>query len=154
VVVDCDAAGDGGIVSRPVSLEALFWSSSLPEAQTRLQDALGKHYIASEWTPALDAVLNAKGDVVAAINAVKKIAPAAPQQRLTIRIPARPSKAPQITELEEGLMRAVTDLQDRRHIIGTPPTLSELLDPAEEKEVGDSPYRFEGGDAEIIAEVC
>ena len=26
--------------------------------------------------------------------------------------------------------------------------------PAEEKEVEDSPYQFEGGDAEIVAQIC
>ena len=34
-----------------------------------------------------------------------------------------------------------------------PPTLKDLVNPIEEHEVGDSPYRFEGGDAEIVAEV-
>ena len=32
--------------------------------------------------------------------------------------------------------------------------LEDLLDLIEEKEVGDSPYRFEGGDTKIMAEVC
>ena len=33
----------------------------------------------------------------------------------------------------------------------TPPTLEDLVDPTEECEAGDSPYRF-GGDAKIVAE--
>ena len=35
----------------------------------------------------------------------------------------------------------------------TPLTLEEMLDPVEEQEIGDSMYRFEGGDAEIITTV-
>ena len=35
----------------------------------------------------------------------------------------------------------------------TPPTLEDLVDPIEECEIGDLPYRFEGGDTEIVAEV-
>ena len=33
------------------------------------------------------------------------------------------------------------------------PTLEDLVNPIEEHEVGDLPYRIEGGDAEIVAEV-
>jgi len=33
------------------------------------------------------------------------------------------------------------------------PTLEELINPIEEEEDEDSPYRFEGGDVEIIAQV-
>jgi hypothetical protein len=40
-----------------------------------------------------------------------------------------------------------------KRIIGLSPTLEDLVDPIEEREVGDSPYTFEGGDAEIVAEV-
>ena len=35
----------------------------------------------------------------------------------------------------------------------TPSTLNDLVDLIEECEVGDSPYRFEGGNGEIVAEV-
>ncbi|KAG8781291.1 hypothetical protein FRC15_008897 [Serendipita sp. 397] len=34
-----------------------------------------------------------------------------------------------------------------------PCTLDELLDPEEERAIGESPYAFEGGDAEIIGMV-
>jgi hypothetical protein len=40
-----------------------------------------------------------------------------------------------------------------KQIIGPPPILDDLVDPIEECEVGDSPYRFEGGDAKIVAVV-
>ena len=38
----------------------------------------------------------------------------------------------------------------RRRIFGQPCTLDELLDPAEEWEIGEKLYSFEGGDADII----
>ena len=50
-------------------------------------------------------------------------------------------------------MNSVSILQEWKRIQGTAPTLEDLLNPIEEKEVGDSPYRFPGGDDEIIAEV-
>ena len=43
--------------------------------------------------------------------------------------------------------------QDRMWIVpcfGEPCTLNELLDPEEEREIGENSYLFEGGDTEII----
>jgi hypothetical protein len=50
-------------------------------------------------------------------------------------------------------MDSIDDLVKQRHIIGPPPTLEDLVDPIEEREVGDLLYTFEGGDAKIMAEV-
>ena len=50
-------------------------------------------------------------------------------------------------------MESVKELVKRRRIIGSPPTLEDLVNPVEECEIGDSLYRFEGGDAEIVAVV-
>lgn len=50
-------------------------------------------------------------------------------------------------------MSAVEDLKRRKCIVGTPLTLEEILNPVEEKEIGDSTYRFEGGDDEIVTQV-
>jgi hypothetical protein len=50
-------------------------------------------------------------------------------------------------------MDSIDNLVKQRRITGPPPTLEDLVDPIEEHEVGDSPYTFEGGDAEIVAEV-
>ena len=38
-------------------------------------------------------------------------------------------------------------------IFGTPPNLEYLVEPAEECDIHDSPYAFEGGNANILAEV-
>jgi hypothetical protein len=127
---------------------------SLPQAETRLQEHLGERYVDSDWRPALAAVMAAEGDVTAALDAIGKLASTSCPPRLTIKIPARPkNSAPQVTTLEKDLMDSVAELHKRRRIIGKPPSLEDLLDPIEEKEVEDSPYRFEGGDAEIVAEV-
>jgi len=48
-------------------------------------------------------------------------------------------------------MESVEELVRHQRIIGPPPTLEDLVTPVEEREIGDSPYRFEGGDAEIVA---
>jgi hypothetical protein len=50
-------------------------------------------------------------------------------------------------------MDSIEELVKHKRIIGPPPTLEDLVNPIEEQEVGDSPYRFEGGDAQIIAKV-
>ncbi|KAG8215398.1 hypothetical protein J3R82DRAFT_9000 [Butyriboletus roseoflavus] len=50
-------------------------------------------------------------------------------------------------------MQAVDNLHGLKRIQGTCPTLDDLLNPAAEMEVGDSPFRYPGGDDEIIAEV-
>jgi hypothetical protein len=72
---------------------------------------------------------------------------------LTYTLCKHVSIIPQLQHLEEGLMDSVSQLQQWKHIIGTPLSLNELLNPLKEQEVGDSPYRFAGGDEEIIAEV-
>ena len=47
----------------------------------------------------------------------------------------------------------VAQLKDRRHIFGEPCTLDRLLDPEEEREIGENIYAFKGGDADIIGMV-
>ena len=56
-------------------------------------------------------------------------------------------------EVGGELLDLVTQLKDRRRIFGEPCTLDQLLDPAEEWEIGENIYSFEGGDAEIIGMV-
>jgi hypothetical protein len=55
--------------------------------------------------------------------------------------------------LEVDLLKSVEELKNRNRIFGPTPLLEELLDPVDEEETGHSPVRFEGGDAEIIAQV-
>ena len=48
-------------------------------------------------------------------------------------------------------MQAVNELKSRKRIVGTAPTLEDLLNPIQECKIGESPYRFNRGDKEIIA---
>jgi hypothetical protein len=68
---------------------------------------------------------------------------------------AAPSIPPmtQSHALEAELMDCVVELKRRNRIFGSIPSLDDLLDPTEEQEIGDMPYWFEGGDAEIVAQV-
>ena len=43
--------------------------------------------------------------------------------------------------------------QDWKRINGQPFTIDELLDPEVEREIGENPYIFEGGDTEIVGMV-
>ena len=45
------------------------------------------------------------------------------------------------------------DLKQCKQIIGTPLTLEEMLNPIEDREVGDLEYRFEGGEDKIVDQV-
>ena len=127
---------------------------TLPNAEEHLKKQLGDRYNERDWRPALDAVMNAEGDVMQAQEALHKLAAECRLPRLTIRLPPQSRPAiPQIIEAEQELMDSVKKLVERNRIIGPPPTLEDLVDPVEEREVGDSPYRFEGGDDEIMAEV-
>ena len=67
-------------------------------------------------------------------------------------IPTLPTML-QLTEAENGLQEAVDDLKRRKRSIGTPLTLEEMLNPIEEREVGNSEYRFEGCKDEIVDQV-
>jgi hypothetical protein len=109
-----------------------------------------KRYDAKKWQPALDAVMAAENDDDAALDAIIKL-------RYTSNpVPSipPPAKAAAQSQIETDLMESVAELKNRNRIFGPMPALDDLLDPVEEREVGDSPYLFEGGDEEIAAQVC
>ena len=54
------------------------------------------------------------------------------------------------SRVEEELLDLVAQLKERRCITGQPFTLDELLDPKEEREIGECLDSFEGGDLEIV----
>ena len=127
----------------------------LPQAKTWLQEHLHNHYLDSDWRPILTVVMTAEGDATATLDAVGKLASTRYPPKPTIKIPAQPyTITPQVAILECNLMASIAELHIRHQIFGDLPSLEDLLDPAEEKEVGDSPYQFEGGDAEIVAQIC
>ena len=129
---------------------------TLPDAEEHLKSHLGDRYNQQDWQPALDAVMNAEGDIPCAQEAIHHLASKSQFPRLKIKISRRlvkPESPPQLVDAEKGLMDSIEELVKRKRIIGPPPTLEDLVNPIKEQEVGNSPYRFEGGDAEIVAEV-
>ena len=126
---------------------------TLPNAKECLKQHLGDRYNDKDWQPALDAVMNAEGDTSRAQEAIHHLASKSQLPRLVIKLPQRLEPIAQIINVEQELMDSVKELVKRKRIIGCPPTIEELVNPIEEQEVGDSPYRFEGGDAKIVAEV-
>ena len=125
---------------------------SLPEVHAHLQERLGNDYIATEWNESLDSVLRAEGDTGAALTALaalrNKWAPDTPSESCEVaKIPDECNK------VEGELLDLVAQLKDRRRIFGEPCSLDELLDPEEEREIGESLSSCEGGDTEIVGMV-
>jgi hypothetical protein len=129
---------------------------SLPIAETRLQMHLGQDYVDDDWRPALKAVMDAEGDVTAALEAVEKVHGRAILPRLTIKLPGRskPAAAPQLKNLESEVAESIGELKRRKAIKGTPPTMEEFLEPMEERiSESDLMFELEGGDEEIVKRV-
>ncbi|KAG6851747.1 hypothetical protein H0H87_012556 [Tephrocybe sp. NHM501043] len=122
---------------------------TLPVAETQLCEHLGDRYDDKDWRPAL----NTEGDAVEAQDAIQTLAAASQLPKLTIKLPGRHASNPQIEATETALMESVNELVKRNRIFGNPPTLEELLNPAEERDDPDSLYTFDGGDDEIVAQV-
>ena len=125
---------------------------SLPEAEAQLQNHLGTQYDDRDWRPALKAVMDAENDSIKALEAIRELSLACNLPKLTIRLPGRPN--PQLANAETQLMEAVEELRERNRIFNMP-TLEDLVNPAEEDEDLDCPSdgEFEGGDADIVAQV-
>ena len=143
-----------------ISSESLLMKihMTLPNVEATLQDLLGETYVDEHWQPALTAVMNAEGDSLQASEAVERYAEAATHHvGLTLKIPARPSQQgtaeiSQLTCLEEALAKSIEELKNQNHIFGPTLSVDKLLTLPGENEIGDSEYRFEGGDEAITAE--
>ncbi|KAJ7790055.1 hypothetical protein B0H14DRAFT_2626414 [Mycena olivaceomarginata] len=123
---------------------------TMPQAQEELKKRLGEHYVEADWIEALSAIQVCEEDIELSLEKVEKLVEAAQHvPQLTIKI----SAASQIEVLERRLESLVVELKERKCIIGTPPTLEEILNPPEELEIGEDMFTFEGGDAEIVATV-
>ena len=141
---------------------------SIPHVHTLLHERLGDRYIASEWNEPLDVISGAEGDVDAALAAVHAwrnrwapdSAPDLPDsasdlpdsasdlcEMATMAIPDEHQ------EVEVELLDLVAQLKVRRRINGEPLTLEELLDPSEEREIGQCLDVAHGGDMEIVSMV-
>ncbi|KIJ27335.1 hypothetical protein M422DRAFT_55104 [Sphaerobolus stellatus SS14] len=134
---------------------------SLPQAESKLEEVLGDRFRYADWESGLQAVLNAENDVEQAINNLDKLTVQLHGQTLSDFLNA-PNPAqqlsqsatapPEIAELEKSLEKTVKTLHKRRRI-DQPLTLEEMLNPSEERVIGDSACRFEGGDDAIVAHV-
>ena len=126
---------------------------SLPNAEIRLQAHLGNRYIDSDWRPALKAVMDAEGSSEVALGAIQDLEHEAKHRPgIKIRIP-RQEVPPWIadSEAEAQLMETIQDLKARNRIFGNPPTLGELLEPPEEKEIRLGPsLELERSDEAIV----
>jgi hypothetical protein len=130
---------------------------TLPDAEDHLKKHLGDQYNIWDWQLALDAVMNAEGDTSLTQEAVNQLASKCQLPQLVIKLlqwlEARELPISQIIDAEKGLMDSVNELVKHKRIIGCPPTIEEIVNPIEEQEIGNSPYRFEGGNVEIMAKV-
>jgi len=127
-------------------------SWSLPEVHSSLQEHLGDQYIASKWNEPLDSVSGAEGDAEAALAAVNAwcnqwVSDSASDLCEVTTIPDEHN------EVKEELLDLVAQLKVWRRIIGKPFTLEELLDPAEEWEIGQCLNVVDSGDMEIVSMV-
>ncbi|KAG8217124.1 hypothetical protein J3R82DRAFT_5159 [Butyriboletus roseoflavus] len=87
---------------------------SPPNAEIRLQAHLGGCFIDTDWRPALQAVMNAEGDVQAALMVIKPLEQAAIRQPgLKIQIPLGPKdlQVPQLKSIQDKLTQSIKDLK-------------------------------------------
>lgn len=125
---------------------------TLPQAEEKLLAHLGDRYKDSDWRPALKAVMDAKGDVTKAQEAVQAFSAGCERPKLVIKLPA--SRPPQVVAIEKDLMEPVEELKTRKRVFGPLPSIEELVNPVEEQEsFEDSPHAFPGGDLKIVGQV-
>jgi hypothetical protein len=123
---------------------------SLPDVHRRLMEWLGDRYVASDWDKPLDVVLREEDDVDAALASL---------DALKHKLGVSPATSPKIattdecTELEGNIRELMKDLRVRNRIFGSPLTIEDILDPAEERNVGNVVQSSKDVDAEIVARV-
>jgi len=100
----------------------------------------------------LDSVLRAEDDTDAALAALDALcnqsAPYGPSELCEVATITNEHH-----KVKEELLELVSQLKEWRRIFGQPCTLDELLDLEEECKIGEKPYGFGGGDAEIVGVV-
>ena len=104
--------------------------AALSVVENELKDHLGTRYKFGDWKLAFYAAL-------AAVNNLE----------INTLCEFQLSNAP-VNLVEGDLMQAVNKLKSRKQIVGTVPTLKDLLNPIQ--EIGESSYCFDGSDKEII----
>ncbi|KAG1760899.1 hypothetical protein EDD22DRAFT_954523 [Suillus occidentalis] len=93
---------------------------------------LGSHYVEEDWADALKGVMDVEGDTIKAVKAVEKLTSV-------------------LQTLKNELTKAMEELTTHRQIIGIPLTIDKILDPQEEKNIGEvTAYK---DDNALVAEV-
>jgi hypothetical protein len=83
---------------------------TLPQAEEHLLHLLGTRYKDENWRPALNAIMDAEGNVIMAQEAIRKISLTCERPKLTIKLPAR-NRPPELATVEDDLMGSVKDLK-------------------------------------------
>jgi hypothetical protein len=96
----------------------------------------------TDWKPAFDAIFTAEEDTTAALAALKQLQKDAKQPKSPEKstVSVAQLEIAQLAALETELMDSMAKLKTCKCIIGTAPTLEELLNPIQEHEVGNLPY--------------
>ncbi|PPQ81878.1 hypothetical protein CVT25_013484 [Psilocybe cyanescens] len=111
---------------------------ALPVAKEKLITYLGNHYNDKDWCPALNAVMDAEGDICEL-------------PKLIIKLPTCP---PQAVAIEENLLKSIETLKSWNRVFGPLSSIEDIVNSAEEsQEAEDSLFAFPGGDREIIDQV-
>ncbi|KAJ3780447.1 hypothetical protein GGU10DRAFT_380619 [Lentinula aff. detonsa] len=117
---------------------------TLPEAEKQLKELFGDSYNDEIWHAMLSKItcLEPNSDSAAIFTEIDMHL-----QSLHSSTASAPTQTDSIIPVERDLMEIIADLKTRNRIFGETPTLEELVDPVEEKEIGGSAFHY-GEDAE------
>ncbi|KAJ3794168.1 hypothetical protein GGU11DRAFT_690352, partial [Lentinula aff. detonsa] len=117
---------------------------TLPEAEKQLKELFGDSYHDEIWRAMLSKItcLEPDSDSAAIFTEIDTHL-----QSLHSSTASVPTQTDSIIPVERDLMEIIADLKTRNRIFGETPTLEELVDPVEEKEISESAFHY-GEDAE------
>ncbi|KAJ3745122.1 hypothetical protein DFH05DRAFT_1524784 [Lentinula detonsa] len=129
-------------------------SMTLPQAEDALKEVFGAQYKDEVWRSMLSKITSQepdsdRGPILAEIEThLQSLHPSSTVET------GMPSSSAEISPVETELMDAVSLLKKRNRIFGPLPTLEELVNPAEEKDIGESAYQFgENAEEKIVKQV-
>ncbi|KAF8205728.1 hypothetical protein K438DRAFT_1447001, partial [Mycena galopus ATCC 62051] len=131
-----------------VVLEFATTKMSLPQAEKRLKEILGAGYVASDWKPVLDVVMDAEEDSAVTEPAVHVLMPDfTKDSTATSSLPTPIANDRQLKEAESAFADALQTLRRERCLCGEDASIEELLNPQIEQEDLDSVFlQFAEGD--------
>jgi hypothetical protein len=124
-----------------IILEFATTKMSLPQAEKRLKEIFGTGYVASDWKPAFDAVVDAKEDSAVAEPAVRTLMPDFTKNSTAASsLPAPIANDQQLKEAESAFADALQTLRKERCLRGEEASIDELLNLQIEQEDLDSEF--------------